>query len=133
MTISRENLFFLPEEIHILREYSSSILVENNNIVQAGTKNTSTINSQVTGLVKIEKGMGDRVKIKILLGSIYYPRGEIQNVYKQNGILVPPGNKFFGEFQFKNWIYFQWVVVTTKMHMKHYPFRKITTKKLLNK
>jgi len=110
--IEGDNFFFLPEEIHILRESSSSILVENNSIVRAGTKITSTINSRVTGLVKIEKGMGNRVKIKILPGSIYYPRGETQNLYKQDGILVPPGNKIFGEFQFKNWIYLQWVVVT---------------------
>nr|AND47856.1 beta'' subunit of RNA polymerase [Sphagnum strictum] len=110
--IEGDNFFFLPEEIHILRESSSSILVENNSIVRAGTKITSTIISRVTGLVKIEKGMGNRVKIKILPGSIYYPRGETQNLYKQDGILVPPGNKIFGEFQFKNWIYLQWVVVT---------------------
>nr|QZJ47902.1 RNA polymerase beta'' subunit [Sphagnum palustre] len=96
--IEGDNFFFLPEEIHILRESSSSILVENNSIVRAGTKITSTINSRVTGLVKIEKGMGNRVKIKILPGSIYYPRGETQNLYKQNGILVPPGNKIFLPF-----------------------------------
>jgi len=56
--------------------------------------------------------MGNRVKIKILPGNIYYPRGETQNLYKQDGMLVSPGNKIFGEFQFKNWIYLQWVVVT---------------------
>jgi hypothetical protein len=66
----------------------------------------------VTGLVKIEKGMGNRVKIKILPRSIYYPHGETENPYKQDGILVPQGNKIFGKFQFKNWIYLQWVVVT---------------------
>nr|AND48510.1 beta'' subunit of RNA polymerase [Flatbergium sericeum] len=109
--IEGDNFFFLPEETYILRESSSSILVENNSIVRVGTKITSTINSRVTGLVKIEKGMGNRVKIKILPGSIYYPGGETQNLYKQDGILVPPGNKIFGEFQFKNWIYLQWVVV----------------------
>ncbi len=74
--IEGDNFFFLPEEIHILRESCSSILVENNSIVRAGTKITSTINSRVTRLVKIEKGMGNRIKIKILPRSIYYPRGE---------------------------------------------------------
>jgi hypothetical protein len=103
--IEGDNFFFLPEEIHILCESSSSILVKNNSIIRAGTKITSTINSRVTGLVKIEKGMGNRIKIKILPGSIYYPHGETYNLYKQDGILVPLGNKNFGEFQFKNWIY----------------------------
>jgi hypothetical protein len=36
----------------------------------------------VTGLVNTEKGMGNRIKIKILPESIYYPRGETQNLYK---------------------------------------------------
>nr|AND48347.1 beta'' subunit of RNA polymerase [Eosphagnum rigescens] len=109
--IEGDNFFFLPEEIYILRESSSSILVENNSIIRAGTQITSTINSRVTGLVKIEKGVGNRVKIKILPGSIYYPGGETQNFDKQDGLLVSPGNPIFGEFQFKNWIYLQWVVV----------------------
>jgi len=47
-------------------------------------------------LVKIKKGMGNRVKIKIFPGSIYYLHGETQNLYKQDGILVPLGNNFFG-------------------------------------
>ncbi len=38
------------EEIHISHEYSSTILVKNNSIVQASTKIVSTINNQVTGL-----------------------------------------------------------------------------------
>jgi hypothetical protein len=48
-------------------------------------------------LVKIKKGMGNHVKIKIFLGSIYYLHRETQNLYKQDGILVPPRNNFFGE------------------------------------
>jgi hypothetical protein len=43
--IEGDNFFFLLEEIHILCESSSSILVENNSIVRVGTKITSTINS----------------------------------------------------------------------------------------
>jgi hypothetical protein len=65
----------------------------------------------VIGLVKMERGMGNHVKIKILPGSVYYLHGETHNLYKQDGILVPPGNKKFREFQFKNWIYLQWFVV----------------------
>jgi hypothetical protein len=49
-------------------------------------------------LVKIEKGMGNGVKIKIFLGSIYNLHGETQNLYEQDGILVPLGNNFFREF-----------------------------------
>jgi hypothetical protein len=44
----------------------------------------------VIGLVKIKKkGIGNHVKINILLGNIYYPCGKTHNLYKQDGILVP--------------------------------------------
>jgi hypothetical protein len=46
-----------------------------------GTININ-INSQMTRLVKIEKVMGNCVKIKIFPRSIYYPHGETQNLYK---------------------------------------------------
>jgi hypothetical protein len=45
-----------------------------------GTININ-INNQMTKLVNIEKGIGNRVKIKIFPGSIYYLHGETQNLY----------------------------------------------------
>nr|QTT78441.1 RNA polymerase beta'' subunit [Andreaea rupestris var. fauriei] len=105
------NFFFLPEEVYILHQSLSSILVRNNSFVQAGTKITSTIRSQVAGLIKIKRNANNSFEIKILPGRIYYPE-ETQKFSKQNGIFVPPGEKIFEEFQSKNWIYLQWIVLS---------------------
>nr|YP_010188722.1 RNA polymerase beta'' subunit [Entosthodon attenuatus]QZJ47525.1 RNA polymerase beta'' subunit [Entosthodon attenuatus] len=105
------NFFFLPEEVYILDQSSfSSILVKNNSFIKAGTKITSNITSKITGFVKIKKKINN-FKIKILPGSIYYPK-EKQKNFKQNGILIPPGKKIFEQFRAKNWIYLEWIVLS---------------------
>jgi len=71
-----------------------------------GTININ-INSWMIRLIKIKKGMSNRVKIKIFPRSIYYLHGETQNLYKQDGILVPPGNNFFGELNCFRKIWFR--------------------------
>nr|BDD17414.1 RNA polymerase beta'' subunit [Takakia lepidozioides] len=102
------NFFFLPEEVHILHQSPSSILVENNGIIQAGTKITSTINSRIAGLVRMRKKTNNSFEIRILPGSLYYPR-ETHKFSKQNGTLVPPGEIISEEFQSDNWVYLQWI------------------------
>lgn len=105
------NFFFLPEEVYILDQSSfSSILVKNNSFIKAGTKITFNISSKITGFVKIKKKFNN-FKIKILPGSIYYPK-EKQKNFKQNGILIPPGEKIFEQFRAKNWIYLEWIVLS---------------------
>ena len=105
------SFFFLPEEIYVLdQSFFSSILVKNNSFIKAGTKITSTITSRVTGFIKIKKKYNN-FKIKIIPGNIYYPK-EKQKLFKQNGILIPPGKKIFEQFQAKNWIYLEWVVLS---------------------
>ena len=37
---------------------------------------------------------------------------EKQRTFKKNGILIPPGEKKFEQFQAKNWIYLEWVVLS---------------------
>nr|BDZ75622.1 DNA-directed RNA polymerase subunit beta'' [Timmiella anomala] len=109
--IKEGNFFFLPEEVYILdQSLFSSILVKNNNFIKAGTKITSTITSKITGFVKIKKN-NNTFKVKIVPGSIYYPK-EKQKKLKQNGILIPPGEKIFEQFRAKNWIYLEWVVLS---------------------
>nr|YP_009682228.1 RNA polymerase beta' subunit [Fissidens nobilis]QDQ38640.1 RNA polymerase beta' subunit [Fissidens nobilis] len=109
--IKEGSFFFLPEEVYSLdQSLFSSILVKNNSFVKAGTQITSTLTSKVTGFVKIEKKYNN-FKIKIIPGSIYYPKGE-QKTFKQNSILIPPGKKIFGQFQVKNWIYLEWIVLS---------------------
>jgi len=109
--IKEGNFFFIPEEIYNLdQSLFSSILVKNNSFIKAGTKITSFIISKVTGFVKIRKRINN-FEIKILPGSIYYPK-EKQKNFKQNGILIPPGEKFFEQFRAKNWIYIEWIVLS---------------------
>lgn len=109
--IKEGNFFFLPEEVYNLDQSSfSSILIKNNSFIKAGTKITSTITSKVTGFVKIKKKTNS-LKIKILPGSIYYPKEKQKNL-KQNGSLIPPGEKVFEQFKAKNWIYLEWIVLS---------------------
>ena len=92
--IKEGNFFFLPEEIYILdQSFFSSILVKNNSFIKAGTKITSTITSKVTGFAKIKKKYNN-FKIKIIPGSIYYPKEKQQN-FKQNGIFNTTWKKNF--------------------------------------
>jgi DNA-directed RNA polymerase subunit beta' len=110
--IKEGNFFFLPEEIHSFDQSfsSSSILIKNNSFIQKGTKITSTITSKVTGLVRIKKKTHG-FKIKILPGNIYYPK-VTQKFSKQNGIFISPGEIIFEHFQYKNWVYLEWVIVS---------------------
>jgi DNA-directed RNA polymerase subunit beta' len=109
--INEGNFFFLPEEVYILDQSAfSSILVKNNSFIKAGTKITSNITSKITGFVKIKKKINN-FKIKIIPGSIYYPK-EKQKNFKQNGILIPPGEKIFEQFRAKNWIYLEWIILS---------------------
>nr|YP_009041045.1 RpoC2 [Tetraphis pellucida]AIB08530.1 RpoC2 [Tetraphis pellucida] len=109
--IKEGNFFFLPEEVHFLdQSFFSSILIENNSFIEAGTKITSNIISKMTGLVKIKK-KANGFKIKIVPGSIYYPK-KTQNFSKQNGNLIAPGEIVFEQFQSKNWIYIEWIALS---------------------
>jgi DNA-directed RNA polymerase subunit beta' len=109
--IKEGSFFFLPEEIYFLdQSLFSSILVKNNSFIKAGTKITSTITSKVTGFIKIKK-KHNNLKIKIIPGTIYYPKKK-QKTFKQQDILIPPGKKIFEQFQAKNWIYLEWVTLS---------------------
>ena len=109
--IKEGSFFFLPVEVFFLDKYLfSSILVKNNSFIKAGTKITSTITSKVTGFIKIKK-KHNNFKIKIIPGTIYYPK-EKQKTFKQHDILVPPGKKIFDQFQAKNWIYLEWIALS---------------------
>nr|YP_010189024.1 RNA polymerase beta'' subunit [Ptychomnion cygnisetum]QZJ47827.1 RNA polymerase beta'' subunit [Ptychomnion cygnisetum] len=109
--IKEGNFFFIPEEVYYLdQSLFYSILVKNNSFIKTGTRITSTITSKVTGFVKI-KEKNNNFEIKILPGSIYYPK-EKPKIFKQNGILIPPGKKIFEQFRAKLWIYLEWIVLS---------------------
>nr|QWW92844.1 RNA polymerase beta'' subunit [Herbertus javanicus] len=108
--------FYIPEKTYLSTKNLSSLLIKNNKFIEAGTLITSSIASDISGLVKIKKGVNNIYEIKILPGTIYYPE-KIYEISKQISILIPPGKKIFNEFLCDNWSYLQWV-----MPFKQKPF-----------
>nr|YP_009545096.1 RNA polymerase beta [Gymnomitrion concinnatum]AZB86844.1 RNA polymerase beta [Gymnomitrion concinnatum] len=102
-------LFHIPEKTYLSTKNLSSILVKNNELVQAGTQITLSIFSDMSGLIKIRKGLNNSYEVKILPGTMYYPDRKYE-ISKQISILIPPGKKIFGKFQYNNWSYLQWVI-----------------------
>nr|QYB18646.1 RNA polymerase beta'' subunit [Conocephalum conicum]QYB18733.1 RNA polymerase beta'' subunit [Conocephalum conicum] len=107
--IKEGNFFVIPEEVHRLNQSLSSIFIKNNKIIQAGTPISFNLNSNINGLVKIQRKGNNFYEIKILPGTIYYPN-ETYKISKQISILIPPGKKLFNEFKYKNWTYLQWIM-----------------------
>nr|QWW93256.1 RNA polymerase beta'' subunit [Hattoria yakushimensis] len=103
------NFFHIPEKVYFFTKNLSSLLINNNKFVQAGTLITSSVVSDVSGLVKIRKGANNSYEVKILPGTIYYPDKKYE-ISKQISILIPPGKKIFDEFQCNNWTYLQWIM-----------------------
>nr|YP_009668208.1 RNA polymerase beta' subunit [Bazzania praerupta]QCW58984.1 RNA polymerase beta' subunit [Bazzania praerupta] len=103
------SFFFIPEKVYFSTRSLSSILIENNDFIKAGTLITSNVISNMSGLVRIGKGINDNYEVKILPGTIYYPE-KMYGISKQINILVPPGKKIFNEFRCNNWSYLQWIV-----------------------
>nr|YP_010512887.1 RNA polymerase beta'' subunit [Platymiscium pubescens]UXL84376.1 RNA polymerase beta'' subunit [Platymiscium pubescens] len=114
--IKVDQLFFIPEEVHILPE-PSSIMVRNNSIIGANTPITLNIRSRVGGLVRIEKKK-KKIELQIFSGGIYFP-GEMDKVYRHSGILIRPERlkKNSKESKkIKNWIYVQWITTIKKKY-----------------
>ena len=103
------NFFHIPEKVYFSTKNLSSLLINNNKFVQAGTLITPGVVSDVNGLVKIRKGTNNCYEVKILPGTIYYPAKKYE-ISKQISILIPPFKKIFNEFWCNNWTYFQWIM-----------------------
>jgi len=103
------NFFYISEKVYLSTKNLSSLLVNNNNFVQAGTLITSSVASDVSGLVKIKKGVNNSYEVKILPGTFYYPDKKYE-ISKQISILIPPGQIIFNEFRCKDWTYLQWIM-----------------------
>nr|YP_009766583.1 RNA polymerase beta'' subunit [Cadellia pentastylis]QIS97118.1 RNA polymerase beta'' subunit [Cadellia pentastylis] len=114
-----DRFFFIPEEVHILPESSSSsIMVRNNSLIGVDTPITFNIRSRVGGLVRVEKKK-KRIELKIFSGDIHFP-GEMHKISRHSGILIPPGTvkkKDYKESKkLKNWIYVQWITPTKRKY-----------------
>lgn len=103
------NFFYIPEKVYLSTKNLSSLSIKNNEFVQAGALITSSIVSDISGLIKIGKGVDNSYEVKILPGTIYYPDNKYE-ISKQISILIPPGKKIFDEFWCNNWTYLQWVM-----------------------
>nr|QUG10268.1 RNA polymerase beta'' subunit [Hymenophyllum barbatum] len=103
--IKEGNFFLIPEEVYIIYEPSSSVLVANNSIIEAGTQVTSNIISQVGGSVQIRK-IRKSIEIRLLPGYIYYPQ-KMTTMYEHIDTLIPPGNRILDGFKCDNWVYVQ--------------------------
>nr|YP_010704939.1 RNA polymerase beta'' subunit [Porella grandiloba]WCQ78475.1 RNA polymerase beta'' subunit [Porella grandiloba] len=113
------NFFFIPEKIYTSVKTLSLLLVKNNEFIQSGASITSSIASDINGLVKIRKGINNTYDVKILPGTIYYPN-ETYEISKQINILIPPGKKIFNKLRCNHWTYLQWI-----MPYKEKPFALI--------
>nr|YP_010389602.1 RNA polymerase beta'' subunit [Chesneya acaulis]UPT34346.1 RNA polymerase beta'' subunit [Chesneya acaulis] len=116
--IKVNQIFFIPEEVHILPE-SSSIMVRNNSLIGIGTPITLNIRSRVGGLVRLEKKK-KKMELKIFSGNIHFP-GEMKmnNISRHSAILIPPGTlkkKKWKESKVNNWTYVQWIATTKKKY-----------------
>nr|YP_009667878.1 RNA polymerase beta' subunit [Radula japonica]QCW58654.1 RNA polymerase beta' subunit [Radula japonica] len=107
------NFFFIDEKLYIYTKSLSLLLVKNNEFVQKGTFITSSIMSDISGLIKIRRRINNTYEIKILPGTIYYPNN-IYEISKQMNILIPPGKKIFNKIQCNRWTYLQWIMPSKK-------------------
>nr|YP_009562292.1 RNA polymerase b''-subunit [Trichomanes trollii]QAV57649.1 RNA polymerase b''-subunit [Trichomanes trollii] len=113
--IKEGNFFLIPEEVYITYEPSSSVLVANNSIVEAGTQITSNIISQVSGSVQIKK-IQRSIEIRLLPGYVYYPEKMI-TMSEHGDALIPPGNLILGGFKSDDWTYVQ-LIASSKRKRK---------------
>nr|YP_010881412.1 RNA polymerase beta'' subunit [Pellia epiphylla]WIA67365.1 RNA polymerase beta'' subunit [Pellia epiphylla var. borealis]WIA67450.1 RNA polymerase beta'' subunit [Pellia epiphylla var. borealis]WIA67888.1 RNA polymerase beta'' subunit [Pellia epiphylla]WIA67973.1 RNA polymerase beta'' subunit [Pellia epiphylla]WIA68059.1 RNA polymerase beta'' subunit [Pellia epiphylla] len=120
------NFFLIPEEIHVLTQSLPSSPVGDHEFIQA---NALIASNSTSGLIRIQKGISNTCKVRILPGTIYYP-DETHKISKQVSILIPPKKKLFNEFQYDHWTYLQWI-----MPSKEKPFvsiRPVTEYKISN-
>jgi DNA-directed RNA polymerase subunit beta' len=103
------NFFYIPEKVYLFTKNLSSLLVNNNKFVQVGTLITSSITSDISGLVKIRKNINNIYEVKILPGTVYYPDQKFE-ISKQISFLIPPGKKIFNSFLCNDWAYLQWIM-----------------------
>nr|QFK69442.1 RNA polymerase beta subunit [Ixonanthes chinensis] len=117
MQMKADRLFFIPEEVYILPEYSS-LMVRNNSIIGVDTQITLNTRSQVGGLIRVERKK-KKIELKIFSGDIYFP-GETDKISRHSGILLPPGsvktNSKESKKKVKNWIDVQWITPTKKKY-----------------
>nr|QXO07550.1 RNA polymerase beta'' subunit [Epimedium myrianthum] len=111
-----DQIFCIPEEVHILPG-SSSVMVRNNSIIGVDTEITFKTRSRVGGLVQVEKKT-KKIELKIFSGDIYFP-GETDKISWQSGILIPPGREKKNSKEskkVKNWSYVERIAPAKKRY-----------------
>nr|YP_010991251.1 RNA polymerase beta'' subunit [Psittacanthus schiedeanus]WOX61524.1 RNA polymerase beta'' subunit [Psittacanthus schiedeanus] len=112
-----DQLFFIPEEVHILPG-SSSIMVRNNSIIGIGTRIALNRRSSACGLVRAEKKK-NTIELTIFSGNIYFT-GKADKIFRHSGILISPRRVKTNSKEFKkklkNWVYVQQITLTKKRY-----------------
>nr|QFV19748.1 RNA polymerase beta subunit [Macrosolen bibracteolatus] len=110
-----DQLFFIPEEVHILPR-SSSIMVRNNSIIGIGTRIALNRRSSSCGLVRVERKK-KKMELTIFSGDIYFT-GKTDKIFRHSGILISPrrGKTNSKEFKKKpkNLVYVHQITLTKK-------------------
>nr|YP_010444729.1 RNA polymerase beta'' subunit [Schizaea fistulosa]UTJ90223.1 RNA polymerase beta'' subunit [Schizaea fistulosa] len=98
------NSLLIPEERYVIDE-PSSICIMNHSFVEGGTRLTPSITSQVSGSVQIGK-TGGSTETRVLPGYAYCPKnlGVVTDVLKERDILITPGDSFFDDLTFEDWV-----------------------------
>ncbi|KAH7277824.1 hypothetical protein KP509_38G010100 [Ceratopteris richardii] len=104
--VEKGNFFLIPEEIYIMHEPASAILVANNTLVEAGTQITHNIIAKTTGFLRIEKTKTYVTTIRIIPGDLYSSDKQI-NIFKRGPTLLAPGSRILDDIKAKNWVYLQ--------------------------
>nr|QXG82812.1 RNA polymerase beta'' subunit [Asplenium komarovii] len=104
------NFFLIPEEVYIVSENLSTILVTSNTIAKEGTRITSAISSKAGGLIQIEKTLANSVTIRVLPGYICNP-GKATSIPAQDVNLIDLGNITLNRVESKGWVYLQSVAL----------------------
>nr|YP_009427378.1 RNA polymerase beta'' subunit [Rhachidosorus consimilis]ASU96052.1 RNA polymerase beta'' subunit [Rhachidosorus consimilis] len=104
------NSFLIPEEVYTIYEPPSSILVTNNTVVEEGTRITDTINSEVGGLIRIEKTLANGITVRVLPGYIHSPE-KAAGIPRQNINPTESGNMIPNGIKARGWVYLESVTL----------------------
>nr|YP_010270939.1 RNA polymerase beta'' subunit [Pteris semipinnata]UJY97884.1 RNA polymerase beta'' subunit [Pteris semipinnata] len=108
--VKEGNFFLIPKEVYLTHEPLSSILVNNDSIVEVGAQITANIIAKASGLIRLEKTSRDATMIRVLPGSIHNPKNQVDtSTTREDNNLIAQSNMIFDNIEVKKWIYPQLV------------------------
>nr|YP_010889826.1 RNA polymerase beta'' subunit [Pyrrosia hastata]WJJ69674.1 RNA polymerase beta'' subunit [Pyrrosia hastata] len=113
--VGGSNSFLIPEDTYTVYEppLFSFILVTNNTTTGEDERVADTINSQVGGLIQVDKPLPNSITIRVLPGYICNLEAAT-NLSRQNSNLIEPGNLIPNGIEIGDWIDFHSVTLYGK-------------------